>query len=150
MTTDKKESEKPIEPLENNNWLNSHDLNELIETTKLEILPKYDLIKPDDLITSRKVKILSLPVSKYIEKDGKKLNLTFITISDNDIAYSLPFNSIALQRSLLSLAIEKSKADIKENIDLSVVLNVLIGIKREQFTAKGFTQSPYKFYNLDK
>jgi len=133
----------------NETWLDSHDLNELIETTKLEILPKYDLIQEDDLLTSRKVIIESLPESKEIVKNGKTLNLTFITIRDNDIKYSLPFNSKALQRSLIQIAIKESKAIKQTDIDLSKVIGKFVGLKREQFEAKGFIQQPYKFYSLD-
>ena len=145
---DDKKAEKSIK--ENPNWLSQHNLNEIMETSKLDILPKYDIITENDLITSRKVVILSLPESKEIKKDDKVLNLTFITISDNDIAYSLPFNSIALQRSFITLAIQMSKAKSQKDIDFSKVLGKFVGIKREQFTAKGFTQSPLKFYNLSK
>lgn len=132
------------------NWLDDHDLDEIIETSKLDILPKYELIKKGDLITSRKIMIIGLPETKIIEKDGETLKLTFITIKDNDIKYSLPFNSKALQRSLVSLAIKESKAKTKKDIDFSKVLGKLIGIKREEFTAKGFTQAPHKFFSLDK
>ena len=139
--------EKPIADLPH--WVKDHDLTEILETSKLMILPKYDLIPENDLITSRRIRIVSLPETKQITKDGKDLVLNFITISDNDIKYSLPFNSIALQRSFIGLAIKFSNAKTKKDIDFSKVLNKLIGIKREQFTAKGFTQQPYKFYDLD-
>ena len=146
MTTDKKETKKTIEPL---NWLDAHDLNEVFETTQLDILPKYDIIKTDDLTTIRKIKITSLPISKHLEVKGKELDLTFITISDNEMRYSLPFNSIALQRSFIGVAIKLSKAKSVAEIDFSKVLNKIIGIKREQFEAKGFTQAPFKFFLLD-
>jgi len=143
---DDKKTDKSVE----SNWLDEHNLNELIDTTNLNILPKYDMIPKDDLITTRKVVIVSLPKAVSVEKDGTMLNLQFITISDNGITFSLPFNSKALQRSLISLAIKESKAIHKKDIDFSKILGKMYGLKREQFTTKGYTQSPLKFYRLDK
>lgn len=145
MTTDKKETK---ETKQAKNWLDFHDLKEIYETTMLKILPKYEMIKKDDLTTMRKIKILSLPIDKIVEKDNETLDLTFINISDNDVSYSLPFNSKALQRSLISLAINVCNAKSISEIDLSKVIGKIIGIKRERFTAKGFTQSPLKFFLL--
>lgn len=130
------------------NWLEQHDLKEVFETTQLDILPKYDLIPTKDLKTTRKISIVSLPISKHIVKNDKELDLTFITILDNEIKYSLPFNSKALQRSFIGIAIKLSNAKSQSEIDFSKVIGKTIGIKREQFTAKGFTQAPLKFYLL--
>lgn len=141
MTNKTNESKKAEKS--NETFFDDIDLNELIETTKLEILPKYDIIKEDDLTTSRKVIIESLPIKKFIEKIGKEL--WFMEISDNGIRYSLPCNSIALRRSLIALAIDKNTND-KTEIDFSKILGKSAFIKREQFTAKGFTQAPLKFY----
>ena len=123
------------------------DLAELLETTNMDILPKYNLISENDLTTIRKVKIEKLPYTKYIEKVEKEL--TFMIISDNGIKYSLSCDSIALRRSILSCAIKITKAKDIESIDLSKIVGILLGIKREKFTAKGFTQSPFKFFVLD-
>lgn len=142
---DKKDSNQTI------SWLDSHDLDEVIKTSDMRILPKYNGIMEKDLLTTRRVIIESLPVDKHIKtKDGKELDLTFITISDNDVMYSLPFNSKALQRSLLTLAIRESNASNKSEIDLSKVIGKMVGLKREQFKAKGFDAESYKFYSLDK
>lgn len=145
MTTDKKETK---ETKETKNWLDSHDLQEIYNTTMLKILPKYDLIQEKDLTTMRKIQILSLPIDKIIEKDNETLDLTFINISDNDVSYSLPFNSKALQRSLIALAINVCNAKSIKEIDLSKIIGKTIGIKREQFVSHGFTQSPLKFFLL--
>lgn len=131
-------------------WLGNHDLDEVIETTNLDILPKFDLINDGDLETTKHIKLLGLPFSKEIEKDGKELTLTFLEISHKGIKYSLPFNSKALQRSFLSIAIKECSAENPSEIDLSIMLGKKVGIKREQFKAKGFTQSPYKLFRLIK
>jgi len=123
------------------------DLDEIVETTNLNILPKYEQIGKDDLTTIRKIIILSLPKPVYIEKVKKQLR--FMMISENGVKFSLPADSIALRRSLISLAIKESKAKSKDDIDMSKVIGKMYGIKREQFTAKGFTQSPFKFFELD-
>jgi len=123
------------------------DLDEIVETTNLNILPKYEQIAKDDLTTIRKIVILSLPKPVYIEKVKKQLR--FMMISENGVKFSLPADSIALRRSLISLAIKESKAKSKDDIDMSKVIGKMYGIKREQFTAKGFTQSPFKFFELD-
>ena len=141
--------DKKTENVKTDSWIDTHDLNEVIETTNLDILPKYDLIKESDLITVRKVVIMSLPKNVEVVKKGKMLSLHFITISDNGINYSLPFNSIALQRSFLSIAIKESKAKSKTEIDLSKVLGKMLGLKREQFEAHGFIQAPLKFFLLE-
>ena len=62
----------------------------------------------------------------------------------------MPFNSKALQRSFVALAIKFSNATTKTEIDFATVLGKTVGIKREQFTAQGFTQSPLKFFVLEK
>ena len=129
-------------------WLDTHDLNEIINTTNLDILPKYEIISENDLITTRKVIIDSLPIRKFIEKANKDLD--YITIIDNGIKYSLPFNSIALQRSYIALAIKESKATKQSEIDFSMILGKTYGLKREKFTAHGFEQAPLKFYSLEK
>jgi len=136
-------------------WLDEHNLNEIVDTTNLNILPKYDAIPENDLITTRKVIIESLPIDKHVvKKDKTELDLTFITISDNGIKFSLPFNSKALQRSLISLAIKESKAMNKKDIDFSKILGKMYGLKREQFSVERngivFTQSPLKFFMLSK
>ena len=130
------------------------DIDELIETTKLEILPKYETIKPKDTTTERIVKIVSLPKAKFIEKkaDGSLLNkdLLFMTISDNSIVYSLSAESIALRRSLIALAMKLCNAEVKADIDMSVLIDKYAIIKRVEFTAKGFTQSPIQFFQYKK
>ena len=143
-----KKPNKTDKNVEATSWLDTHDLNEVINTTNLDILPKYDIIIENDLITTRKVIIDSLPIRKFIEKANKDLD--YITIIDNGIKYSLPFNSVALQRSFISLAIKESKATKQEEIDFSKILGKMYGLKREQFTAQGFTQSPLKFFSLEK
>ena len=147
---DDKKTDKTNKTIESDSWLNEHDLTELINTTNLNILPKYDMIPENDLITTRKVVITSLPKAVSVMKDNTMLNLHFITISDNGISFSLPFNSKALQRSLISLAIKESKAINKKDIDFSKVIGKMFGLKREQFESKGFIQAPLKFYRLDK
>ena len=140
-------TEKTVKNTETS-WLDTHDLNEVINTTNLEILPKYDIIAKDDLITTRKVVIDSLPIRKFIEKANKDLD--YITIVDNGIKYSLPFNSIALQRSYIALAIKESNATKQSEIDFSKILGKTYGLKREKFTAHGYEQAPLKFYSLEK
>ena len=143
-------SEKKKPNKTESSWLDGHDLTELVNTSNLNILPKYDMIPENDLITMRKIVIVGLPKSVIVDKDDKTLNLNFITISDNGIEYSLPFNSKALQRSFIILAVKESKAMNKTEIDFSKIIGKMYGIKREQFTAKGFTQSPLKFFRLEK
>ena len=131
------------------NWLDNHDLDELIETTNMKILPKYEIIVENDLITSRKVIINSLPKKVFVEKANQ--DLEYMTIIDSGIKYSLPFNSKALQRSLISLAIKESKAKTRETIDMSKVLGKMYIIKRKQFTSKsGFTTAPLSFFPLSE
>jgi len=153
MVKEKPETKEP-KKTEIKTFLDDIDLDELVDTTWMDILPKYDLIPKDDLLTSRKVKILVLPKQKYIEKtkDGKVIDkeLWFMAISDNDVKYSLNADSIALRRSIGSIAIKLSKAKVKSEIDLSKVLNVLVGIKRREFTAKGFKQAPLQFFLLSE
>lgn len=139
---------KDASKTESNALLDDIDLDELIETTNLDILPKYEAIDKDDLTTIRKVVIHSLPKFSYVEKVGK--DLRFMVISENGVKFSLPADSIALRRSLISLAIKECKATTKEAIDMSKVIGKMYGIKRERFEAKGFTQAPYKFFNLEK
>ena len=133
-------------------WLDQHDLTEIIATTNLDILPKYEIIAENDLITSRKVIIDSIPVRKFISKANKDLD--YITIIDSGIKYNLPFNSIALQRSYISLAIKECKATTIKEIDFSKILGKMYGIKREQFTINRdntlYTQAPLKFFILEK
>ena len=129
-------------------WLDNHDLNELITTTNKDIKPKYEMIPKGNTDIIRKVIIISLPKDFISEKKG--LELTAMTINDTGIEYSLPFDSVALQRSLISLAIKECDAKTVKDIDLSKVIGKMYGIKREQFTAKGFTQSPLKFFNLSE
>lgn len=148
--SEKKKTDKTDKSNDTNSWIENHDLVELVETTNLNILPKYDMIPENDLTTSRKVVICELPKSATVEKDGQILDLNFITISDNNIKYSLPFNSKALQRSFIAMAIKESKALNYKDIDFSKIIGKMVGLKREQFTAKGFTQAPLKFFRLDK
>jgi len=129
------------------------DIDELIKTSKLEILPKYETIQPKDLTTERLIKIVSLPKAKYIEKkaDGSILdkNLLFMVISDNGIDYSLSAESIALRRSLIVLAMKLCNAETKDDIDMSILIDKFAIIKRVQFKAKGFVQQPIQFF-IDK
>jgi len=147
---DDKKTNKTIKTNDSNSWLDQHDLNELIETSNLDILPKYEIIKEDDLITSRRVIIDSLPKHVSTIKNNTNLELEYVNIIDSEIKYSLPFNSKALQRSFIILAIKESNAKEPKDIDFSKLIGKMYGLKREQFTAKGYTQSPLKFYRLDK
>ena len=131
-------------------WLDSHNLDEIIDTTNLDILPKYDIIQENDLITIRKVVIAGIPKRVDVVKEGTNLTLDFLSITDSGVKYSLPFNSKALQRSYIALAIKECKATNKSEIDFSKIIGKMYGLKREQFTAKGFTQAPLKFFRLEK
>lgn len=131
------------------NLLDNIDLVELIETTNLDILPNFQksVIVESDLTTIRRVIINSLPTSKFIKKVGKEL--LFMTIIYNGIKYSLSADSIALRRSLYSLAIKECNAKTKDDIDLSSILGKKFVIKRREFTSKsGFTASPLQFFSL--
>ena len=148
---DDKKTDKTIKTNDSNDsWLDQHDLNELIETSNLDILPKYEIIKENDLITSRKVIIDSLPKHVSTVKNNTNLELEYVNIMDSEIRYSLPFNSKALQRSFIILAIKESNAKKPNEIDFSKLIGKMYGLKREQFTTKGFTQSPLKFFRLEK
>lgn len=130
----------------NDSWLDEHDLTEVIETAKLKILEQYNLIPKDDFITTRKVIIQTLPERKFIEKANRELEV--MVISDNGIKYNLWFNSKSLQRSFLKLAIHFSKAESKEQIDLSKPIGKLVGLKRIQFKAQGYDAQALNFYIL--
>jgi len=145
--SEKKKTDKSMK-----SWLDNHDLDELIDTTNKEIKPKYEMIPKGNTEIIRKVIISTLPKDFISEKKG--LELTAMVIIDNGIEYSLPFDSIALQRSLISLAIKECEAKTKKDIDLSKLLGKMYGIKREQFTVnknnKTFTQAPLKFFRLSE
>ena len=134
-------------------WLDGINLTELIETTNMDIKPKYSLIPKDDFLTIRRVSIISLPITKDVvknkgTKNEKTLSLSFMEISDNGIIYSLPANSMSLRRSIISCAITLSEIKDIKDLDLSVVLGKLLGIKREKFTAKGYDAQALKFFLL--
>ena len=148
IMSEKKKPNKSNDSMET--WLDEHNLDEIVETTNLDILPKYDIIPKDDLITIRKVVISGIPKRVDVVKDGSNLSLDFLSITDSGVKYSLPFNSKALQRSYISLAIKECKAKDKTEIDFSKIIGKMYGLKREQFTAKGFTQAPLKFFRLEK
>lgn len=122
------------------------DLTEIVKTTNLDIKPKYDLIPKGDLLTIRNVSIVSLPKYKLVIVDGAEMNLMFMELNDNGIIYSLPCSSVALRRSIVAIAIRLCGAKTQAEIDISKVIGTQLCIKREQFTAKGFTQSPLKFF----
>ena len=129
------------------------DLTEIVETTNLDIKPKFLAIPKDDFLTVRKVQIISLPVQKDVILDkGKKTEragkLFYMEINDNDVIYSLPANAVALRRSIIACAVKLSGAVDEKGIDLSIVLNKLLGIKRVSFTAKGFIAQSLIFFPL--
>jgi len=146
-------AKKPNEINETNDfddsWLDKHDLDEIIKTTNLNILPKYEIIQENDLLTTRKVIIDGIPKRVDVIKDNTNLKLLYLTIIDSGVHYSLPLNSIALQRSYIALAIKECKATSKEQIDFSKIIGKMYGLKRETFTSKGYTQSPLKFFRLE-
>jgi len=131
-------------------WIDTINLDELIETTNLNIIPKFDLIAKGDLITTVKAKILSIPKEKELtKKDGEKLTIPIMEVEVQGIKYQLFCSSIALQRSIISLAIKECNADTRDKIDLSKIIGKTYNLKRDEFTAKGFTQAPLKFFMPD-
>lgn len=119
------------------------NLDELINTTNLNISDKYDMIDADDLKTIRKVKIVELPVRKNVKKFNK--DLLFMKISDNDKVFSIGADSISLRRSLLACAIKLCNAETKEQIDLSVLIGKLVNIQRTEFKDSYGKHTPYNF-----
>ena len=129
------------------------NLKEIVKTTNMDILDKYDLIEADDNTTIRKVKIIELPKKVLVKEiKGKPFNkkLWFMTISDNGKLYSLNADSISLRRSIVSLAIKLSKAKTEQEIDFEKILNVLVGICRTKFEDSFGIHTPYNFFPLQE
>lgn len=130
------------------------DISEIVETTNMDILPKYDKIPKGNLDIARRISIGKIPYYKFIpkDKDGKEINawLRFMEILDNGIRYSLSADSVALRRSLNSCAIKVLRiTDSKEfnaETDLQCLEGMTLIVKRRQFKAKGFTQAPLQFF----
>lgn len=144
QTKDKTVSDKENIP-------NNIDINELIETTKMNILPDYakKVIPRDDFQTSRRVIIESLPKEKNIKSNKWSGKRTFMTISDNGILYSVAIDSISFYRSLIALDIKMNNVETKDDIDLSRLLGKMVGIKRIQFTNKdNLTNQCLNFFPL--
>lgn len=131
--------------------LDNIDMDELVGTTNLDIIDKYDIIDKDDTTTIRKVVIKSLPEPKFIKEiKGKPFNkyLLYMLISDSGKLYSLNVDAISTRRSIGSIAIKLCKAKTKEQVDLSIVIGKLVGIKREAFTTSYGEHKPLKFFLL--
>lgn len=134
-------------------WLNQHDLEELVKTANLKILPPFNFIEEGDLETTLEIILRDLPKSKHVESKDKKIDaiIPYAVVEFKGILYSLQSGSKALQRSILTKAIEFTQAKLrriitKDEIDLSTVIDKTFKIKRDEFTAQGFTQAPYKIF----
>lgn len=129
------------------------DLNELIKTTNLNIIEKYNLIPTDDLTTARRVVIKSLPKPVFVKKiKNTEFNkyLLFMTISDNGKLYSINVDAISTRRSLIACAIKTSNIANKDDIDLSVLIDKMVGIKRTSFKDSYGIHTPLNFYILSE
>ena len=149
---DKKETKETIK-----NWLDDHDINEIIATDNLDIVDNYNSVIPfDDLMTIRDITIKSMPYMKHIKpkKEGKQeYDGNFIDITDNGKEYQLPFDSKALQRSFITtvkaLCEKKLKHRItdQKDLDVSIILDKTVSIKRELVRKDGYKdQFPYKLF----
>lgn len=114
------------------------DMDELIKTTNLNILPDYakEVIIKDDFLTSRKVIIDSLPVWKDIKGKNWSGRRRIMTIIDNGKRYNAIIDSTSFMRSLIALDIKMNKVIDKYGIDLSRLIGKEVGIHRIQFTNK--------------
>lgn len=131
--------------------LDGINIDELIETTKMEILPDYakEILKPHDLFTSRKVIIDSLPTWKEIDTPKWKGTRRFMTILDNSRKYQVAIDSKSFLRSLVALDIKINDVKQKSDIDLSRLIGLEVGIKRIEFTNKdGLINEALNFYIL--
>jgi len=145
---DKKEKTVKDFPKKADLW-SGIDTNEILETSKLEILPSFNklVIKEKDFNTVKHVVIAKLPYAKYIEKVGREL--LFMEVICDGIRYSLPADSIALRRSLISLAIKECEAKEPSEIDINAIVGKTYAIKRREFTSKsGFISSPLQFFPI--
>lgn len=149
----KKELIKEIKDIDEFEWLNKHNLAEIVNTTNLFILPSFNFIPENDLKTTFDIIIKDLPKSKHIESKDGSINaiIPYAIVEFETIEYSLQAGSIALQRSFICKAIELTQKKLgkritEKEIDLSIILDKTVKIKREKFTTKGFTQAPYKIY----
>lgn len=129
--------------------LDNINLDELIKTTNLEILPNYtkDVILDNDLKTIRQVIIESLPEAKDIESEKFTGQRLFMKIKDNGILYNLSADSVSLRRSLIALDIQENNVQSKDEIDLSRLIGKMYNIKRVKFTSKnGLTNTALNFF----
>lgn len=137
-------------------WIDGHNLDELLSTTNLDILPDFskEVIREGNLTTSRKVIIETLPERKEIsDKQGNTKKADYITISDNGIIYQCPCGK-ACQRSLISLAIKlkqkelKRKLKDKSEIDLSIILGKVAIARRRVFKTDDMDEpaQPIQFF----
>lgn len=145
--------DKKVDNVDNKDFIipNDIDIDELIETTNLNILPDYakEIIPKDDFQTTRKVVIETLPKIKNIDTEKFTGKRRFMTISDNGILYSVAIDSISFYRSFIALDIKINKVKEKKDIDLSRLIGKTVGIKRIQFTNKdGLTNQCLNFFPL--
>lgn len=148
-----KMAKKPNDMEKELSMIDDIDLDELIETTQLEILPDFakEVIIKDDFKTVRKVIIESLPVFKEIDSEKFKGTIRVMKIIDNGVIYSLKADSIALRRSLFALDITMNQVKDKKDIDISRLIGKTVAIKRIQFTNKaGQTNQALQFFPLEK
>lgn len=150
---DKKETTKTPKT-----WLDEHDLDEIINTTHMEIIDTYNIIEKDDLLHSRKVIIETLPEIKVVEKgEHQGLELTTMNITDQGKLYQLLLNAKSTQRSIIRMAILESEKQLnrkikdKSEIDMSLIIGKLYLLKRERVKVKGYPeQRPLIFSEIKK
>lgn len=119
------------------NWLDEHNIDEILETEKLDIKDEFS-IPENDFTTVRKIKICSMP---YIKKGIKTkthgiIDAYFVDIKENGIDKVLWYESKVLQRSFIATAIKLCNAKTKSELDLSVMLGKMVNIRRISFTDK--------------
>lgn len=154
MVDKTKETIDKDDSIETSEWLGNHDFNEIIETTNMEILDKYDLIPKDDFTKIRKVKIMTLPTTKQVDSKEFKGKMTTMTINDSGKLYNLRCNSIATQRSIIQMAIKESQKHLKrklkdkKEIDMSLILGKLYNLSRKSFKAQGFNAQALVFSEI--